>query len=70
MISVALAVYDTILTLQREVQYVWRQRWGGATVIYFVNRYVYITVPFLNELLTSSMETETVSSPSNGSPIR
>ena len=32
-------VYDHLLTLSAEIQYIWKQEFSGRTVIFFVNHY-------------------------------
>lgn len=59
---VALTIYDTLLTFKREIEYIWKQKLGAATVIYFVNRYVYMALPFLEVLVANSLETDRVRS--------
>lgn len=59
--STALSLYDTLLTLQREVHYVWRQKLAGATVIYLLNRYVYAVIPLSELVQTDAAENNEVS---------
>ncbi|KAI0090431.1 hypothetical protein BDY19DRAFT_940139 [Irpex rosettiformis] len=37
--SLAVMVYDHLLTLASEIQFVWKQDFSGRTVIFFINRY-------------------------------
>lgn len=57
---VALTIYDTLLTFKREIEYIWKQKLGAAAAIYFVNRYVYMALPFLEVLVANSLETDKV----------
>ncbi|OAX35733.1 hypothetical protein K503DRAFT_773171, partial [Rhizopogon vinicolor AM-OR11-026] len=38
--SIALVVYDWVLTLGQEVEFVWMQRWSFMTVLYLSVRYI------------------------------
>ncbi|KIP06460.1 hypothetical protein PHLGIDRAFT_72682 [Phlebiopsis gigantea 11061_1 CR5-6] len=60
--TAALVVYDAVLTLQREVNYVWRQKFAGATVIYLLNRYAYVAIPLLELVQTDTIHDDRVSS--------
>jgi len=40
-------VYDWLLTLPREVKYIWRARWNWSKALYLLTRYT----PFANHLL-------------------
>ncbi|KAI0760047.1 hypothetical protein C8Q74DRAFT_1293489 [Fomes fomentarius] len=44
----ALFLYDYLLTLDLEVEYFWRTRTTGATILFFANRYTNIFVSVLN----------------------
>ena len=58
---VVIVGYDYILTLKGEIDYVWRRKLSGATVIFFVNRYFLIAAVALLVLESVSWETTKVS---------
>ncbi|KAH8831862.1 hypothetical protein DL96DRAFT_1706268 [Flagelloscypha sp. PMI_526] len=37
--SVVVLMYDHLLTLEYEVEYIWTQRWSKSSAIFFLNRY-------------------------------
>lgn len=41
-------VYDHLLTLSAEIQYIWKQEFSGRTVIFFVNHYFCPTMVLLS----------------------
>lgn len=55
-----MSVYDAVLTLQREVSYVWKQKFAGATVIYLLNRYIYVIIPVLELVQTDAAQDDKV----------
>ncbi len=40
MSSLVLTIYDHILTVSQEVEYVWRRKFTAATVLFLANRYL------------------------------
>ena len=36
----ALVFYEYVITLQDEIDMIWRRRWNAATVLFVVNRYL------------------------------
>ncbi|TDL27700.1 hypothetical protein BD410DRAFT_835014 [Rickenella mellea] len=40
-VAAAILAYDYILTIDLEISQVWSQRLTGATLLYFMNRYIY-----------------------------
>jgi len=42
--TTALLAYDTLLTFQDEVEYIWRRRIGLGTVLYVLARYAALIV--------------------------
>ncbi|KAI0075825.1 hypothetical protein K474DRAFT_1676100 [Panus rudis PR-1116 ss-1] len=38
--SLALLVYDTILTFSQEVRCIWLRKWSGVTLLYTIIRYI------------------------------
>ena len=53
--DIALLFYDYLLTFEQEVRYVWRHKFSGATVVFFVNRYcmlAYTVIFSVNSLFT------------------
>ena len=32
-------IYDQLITLSDEVEHVWKRKWTGATLLFFLNRY-------------------------------
>ena len=40
--NTALIVYDVFLTHELEIGLIWRRRFSGVTILYFLNRYLYI----------------------------
>ncbi|KAF9054225.1 hypothetical protein BJ165DRAFT_1437025 [Panaeolus papilionaceus] len=58
--STVILVYDTILTLDLEIAYVWRSRWSLMKFLYFLTRYsAFIdTPPLLTFYLAPNMGTE------------
>lgn len=40
--SLALLVYEYLLTVSRELRFVWSKRFSAATAIFLLNRYVII----------------------------
>lgn len=38
--SLVLLAYDHLLTISGEVEFVWRRKFSGATVVFLLNRYV------------------------------
>lgn len=54
MASVLVLLYDTLLTIDDEVEYIWKQKFSAVTFIFFMNRYYAIavmTVTTLQEIL-------------------
>ena len=51
--SVALLVFDYLLTFREEFQLFWRRKWTGATVLFFLNRYLTLIEHILNMIGSS-----------------
>ena len=52
----ALVVYDYMLTLTREIDYVWFSRWNTIKITFLVQRYL----PFLDVIMISVLCTRLV----------
>lgn len=42
-----LSVYDHLLTFSAEVEHVWSRKFGGATLVFYLNRYVPLADRFI-----------------------
>ncbi|GJJ10959.1 hypothetical protein Clacol_005188 [Clathrus columnatus] len=49
-LALALFVYDTLLTLNDEIQYIWKPRINPGTILYYLARYAGLLNTFLNVL--------------------
>ncbi|PSR99305.1 hypothetical protein PHLCEN_2v4164 [Hermanssonia centrifuga] len=63
-------LYDYILTVKTEVNYVWHQKFSGATVIFFVNRYFKFAAAVIFMFEAMAAETPKVPSLSSMSYIQ
>ncbi|KLO07430.1 hypothetical protein SCHPADRAFT_945302 [Schizopora paradoxa] len=48
--SVLVLIYDTLLTIDDEVEYIWKQKFSAVTFIFFMNRYYAIAVMVVTTL--------------------
>jgi Family of unknown function (DUF6533) len=58
-INTVLVVYDTIITLSYEVEYIWRRKFKLGTALYLVSRYLtllYFLLVILNNFINASPE--------------
>ena len=60
--SVALFLYDYLITLDREVRYIWSHKFCNASVIFFILRYSYLTAVILGimDLVPLASKTDAV----------
>ncbi|KAI0073094.1 hypothetical protein K474DRAFT_269465 [Panus rudis PR-1116 ss-1] len=68
-VSLSVMLYDTALTLDRELVYIWRNRWTSMTYLYFITRYSTIFGLVL-ELALKLGHWKSLAVPVRGSPIR
>ncbi|RPD80423.1 hypothetical protein L226DRAFT_200460 [Lentinus tigrinus ALCF2SS1-7] len=50
--AVGVLVYETCITLDREVRHIWRRRPSAASWIYLLNRYLVISLYLVNLALS------------------
>ena len=43
-------MYEYVITFDREVQLFWRGKWTGASILFFLNRYLGLLSPVLTAL--------------------
>jgi len=55
LILIALLLYDTILTLPEEIEFIWRKRFRLAALLYFLTRYPAILL-LLGSLLGDNLD--------------
>jgi len=46
--ATVMLLYDTIITMDREVQFMWHSQWSGVKALFFFNRYANIVVYILS----------------------
>ena len=39
-VAVALVAYEHLLTFDQALKVIWRRKWSGATLLFFLNRYL------------------------------
>ncbi|TBU24156.1 hypothetical protein BD311DRAFT_781206 [Dichomitus squalens] len=37
-----MAIYECLITLANEVDYVWKTGWTGASIVYYFNKYLFL----------------------------
>ncbi|KAI0742437.1 hypothetical protein C8Q80DRAFT_907193 [Daedaleopsis nitida] len=57
--ATAILLYDTLLTLEKEVNLIWERKFGAISVVYVVNRYVRLMACVLNIALWFPVHDET-----------
>ncbi|TCD60882.1 hypothetical protein EIP91_009373 [Steccherinum ochraceum] len=53
--ALCLVAYDTLLTLSREIQCVWRRKWGLVTVIFVLQRWIQVLDGVINMVPTTNL---------------
>ena len=52
----ALVFYEYVITLQEEVETIWRRRWNAATVLFMVNRYLMVVYNAVGIVIPTTAE--------------
>ena len=47
-LPIALLVYEFLITFGQEVQLFWKGKWSGATILFFLNRYITLSTFILD----------------------